>query len=144
MDLQARDAQAEFDRLSAAVKQIESYNTEMRDQLQVAQREAEATESASRQTGKEKNEQDYLIVDLQQSLKRRQEENETLKSQLEAQISERRAADVKPFVLRTLSIRTNFSGSVGGGAKRYGQCALRKEAVSGAVEVESRPSAAKR
>ena len=92
---QANAAQSELDSLNAAVKQIEGHRDASKDELSVARREAQATASASRQLGKEKEEQDFLVIDLQRDLERRRHAKEALQAQLKAQVSEKQMAHVR-------------------------------------------------
>ena len=92
--------QSELDSLNAAVKQIEGHRDASKDELGVARREAQATASASRQLGKEKEEQDFLVIDLERDFKRRQHAKEALQAQLKAQASEKQMAHVRTNTYR--------------------------------------------
>eukprot|EP00210_Caulerpa_lentillifera_P008138 g7772.t1 len=89
----ANAAQRDLDELNAALKQVEQYNEDAKNELRVTKRETEATEDVIKQIGKEKDEQDFLIVDLQNTLKQREEEQKTLVGKLEAQGRERNTAE---------------------------------------------------
>jgi len=80
--------------LNAALKQIEQYNEDAKNEIRVTQREAEATKDVVRKIGKEKDEQDYLISDLENTLKQREDERLLLVAQLGAQEKERNTAEV--------------------------------------------------
>lgn len=57
--------QRELDRLGSTLKQIESYNEQMKGEIAVTRRAAYAAEEAVQKLEKEKIRQDYLIDDLQ-------------------------------------------------------------------------------
>lgn len=112
-----------MNRLKTSLHQIEVYNEEVKNELQIAKREVEGSETDRRRLEKEKDEQDFLIVELENSWKRKTEEQALLESQLNAQISEKHAADV---ILRLFGwmMRIVFLGNFGRSAKRYGKRSL--------------------
>lgn len=57
--------QRELDRLGATLRQIEAYNESMKGEIAVTRRAAYAAEEAMQKLEKEKQQQDYLIDDLQ-------------------------------------------------------------------------------
>lgn len=63
--LQAEAVQRELDRLGATLRQIEAYNESMKGEIAVTRRAAYAAEEAMQKLEKEKQQQDYLIDDLQ-------------------------------------------------------------------------------
>lgn len=62
---QAEAVQRELDRLGSTLRQIGSYNESMRGEIAVTRRAAAAAEEALQKLEKEKQQQDYLIDDLQ-------------------------------------------------------------------------------
>jgi hypothetical protein len=63
--VQAEAVQRELDRLGATLRQIEAYNESMKGEIAVTRRAAYAAEEAMQKLEKEKQQQDYLIDDLQ-------------------------------------------------------------------------------
>jgi hypothetical protein len=63
--MQAEAVQRELDRLGATLRQIEAYNESMKGEIAVTRRAAYAAEEAMQKLEKEKQQQDYLIDDLQ-------------------------------------------------------------------------------
>lgn len=67
--LQAEAVQRELDRLGTTLRQIEAYNESMKGEIAVTRRAAYAAEEAMQKLEKEKQQQDYLIDDLQVQLR---------------------------------------------------------------------------
>jgi len=84
--------QMEVDRLSATLKQIESYNEQMKSEIAVTRRAAYAAEEAVQKLEKAKMEQDFRIDTLQENLRTQQQQLKLYTAQLEAQKRETRAA----------------------------------------------------
>ena len=92
--VQADQIQEEMDRLSAALKQIELHNEDMKGEIAVTRRATYATEEAVQKLEKEKKEQDFLIEKLQENLRVQSRHLQLYSAQVEAQKRETRAAQV--------------------------------------------------
>eukprot|EP00877_Chromochloris_zofingiensis_P014228 jgi/Chrzof1/9059/Cz03g34170.t1 len=88
----AEQVQRELDRLGSTLKQIESYNEQMKGEIAVTRRAAYAAEEAVQKLEKEKIRQDYLIDDLQETMKSLHQQHALYSAQLVSQQKETRAA----------------------------------------------------
>eukprot|EP00878_Enallax_costatus_P030136 GHUV01032788.1.p1 GENE.GHUV01032788.1~~GHUV01032788.1.p1 ORF type:complete len:692 (+),score=266.59 GHUV01032788.1:452-2527(+) len=88
----AEAVQRELDRLGATLRQIEAYNESMKGEIAVTRRAVYAAEEAVQKLEKEKQQQDYLIDDMQETMKSLQQQLDVYTAQLTAQQRETRAA----------------------------------------------------
>eukprot|EP00192_Tetraselmis_astigmatica_P001068 CAMPEP_0117679654 /NCGR_PEP_ID=MMETSP0804-20121206/17928_1 /TAXON_ID=1074897 /ORGANISM="Tetraselmis astigmatica, Strain CCMP880" /LENGTH=1089 /DNA_ID=CAMNT_0005489087 /DNA_START=114 /DNA_END=3381 /DNA_ORIENTATION=- len=84
--------QDELDKLAATLKQIEAYNEQMKDEIAVTRRQTYVAEESVQKREKVKKEQDYLIDNLQETLKSLHQQLALFTAQLEAQKRETLAA----------------------------------------------------
>lgn len=84
--------QLELDRLGATLKQVETYNEQMKGEVAVTRRAAYAAEGAVQQLERQKLEQDLRINGMQESVKSLQQQLILHTAQHEAQKRETRAA----------------------------------------------------
>ncbi len=61
--------QRDLDKLGSTLRQVETHNEAVRGEIAVTRRAAAATEDAVKRLEKEKQQQDYLIDDLQVPLR---------------------------------------------------------------------------
>ena len=84
--------QAELDKLSGTLKQIEAYNEQMKNEIAVTRRATYVAEESVTKMEKEKKDQDLLIDMLQEQMKQQHQQLSLYEAQLEAQRRETRAA----------------------------------------------------
>ena len=84
--------QQELEKLNQTVRQIELYNTQMKDEIAVTRRATYAAEENIGKQEKEKSEQDVLLDKLHEELKGLKKRFELHEAQLEAQRGETMAA----------------------------------------------------
>jgi len=84
--------QAELDKLSYTLKQIENYSEQMKNEIAVTRRATYVAEETMSKMEKEKEEQDILIDNLQETLKRQHQQHQMFEAQLIAQVRETKVA----------------------------------------------------
>lgn len=88
------ESQRELDRAHLYKKQIEIYNKEIEAELSVKKGMTEAAELSIQRLEDEKKEQDYLIMEMQDKLRRQKNELKINEDRLVAQKKERKPAEV--------------------------------------------------
>eukprot|EP00976_Prorocentrum_cordatum_P029122 592473-Prorocentrum_minimum.AAC.1 len=96
--MQVEKFHVELDKLNGTLKQIEAYNEQMKNEIAVTRRATYVAEESVTNMEKEKKEQDFLIDNLQEQLKRLHQQHQLYEAQLVAQQRETRAAQVGRFV----------------------------------------------
>lgn len=83
-----------MDDLATTLKQVELYNEAMKSEIAVTRRATYAAEESMQKLEKEKQHQDFLIDQLQETLRRNNRTLQMYTAQLEAQKRETRGAQV--------------------------------------------------
>ncbi|GMH42071.1 hypothetical protein BSKO_09990 [Bryopsis sp. KO-2023] len=89
---EADQIQGEVDALATTLKQVELFNEAMKSEIAVTRRATYAAEESMQKLEKQKQEQDFLIDQLQETLKRQNRQLQIITAQHEAQKRETRAA----------------------------------------------------
>ena len=77
--------QSELDKLTSTLRQIENYNDQMKNEIAVTRRATYVAEESMSKMEKGKLEQDILIDNLQEALKRQHQQHQMYEAQLQAQ-----------------------------------------------------------
>lgn len=92
--LQVDQMQGDVDELSQTLRQVELYNESIKSEITVTRRATFAAEESMQKLEKKKQQQDFLIDQLQETTRRQNRQLHMYTAQLEAQKRETRGAQV--------------------------------------------------